>query len=42
MVGNANFEQQFKRRYDAKDPAIFVSEYLKFDVDDELDAVNKA
>ena len=39
---NNDFQEKFKARYDAQDALLFDSPFLRFDVDDELDAANKA
>ena len=36
------FQQNFKARYEAKDQKLFNNDKVKFDVDDELDAIEKA
>ena len=35
------FVEHFKARYDAKDKAMFSNTNLRFDIDDELDAIRK-
>ena len=37
-----DFQEKFKTRYDALDPSLFNNDKVRFDVDDELDAVEKA
>ena len=36
------FETNFKARYDALDQSLFNNDKVRFDVDDELDAIEKA
>ena len=38
----ADFQDKFKARYDALDSNLFNNDKVRFDVDDELDAVEKA
>ena len=42
LAGYEDFEDSFKARYDALDIHMFDDVYLRFDVDDELDAVVKS
>lgn len=38
----SDFQEKFQARYDALDPDLFNNDKVRFDVDDELDAVEKA
>ena len=40
--GHPEFAKNFRARYEAKDLDMFNNDFLKFDIDNELDAVRKA